>query len=458
MTELARYDAACAALAAAVKADEVMHVHLEAKAIAAVARVAQNLDLEIHAHKLRTRAEVRLGEMLRQAEERGIIAARGGQRKNEGSDSEPSPATLKDIGVDKKLSAQSRKLADLGGEAVDRALERFEIESRERGRIASGVIQGELGKRNTESRRQLARELSDATALQPSGRRFPVVYADPAWLRKAGVGNRAYENHYTTMTWDQIIGMPVAKRVLPDAWLFLWIPRAHVLALHPTEIETPLGRAKVPYPLASAVAQGWGFDAYSTAFVWTKTDDEFPDDSGLGLIAWDQDELLLLFKRGRGLPKPDIDKKYGSNHRERAGGHSAKPTFYRDMINDMTGGVPVLELFAREDDEHVLPPNFFTWGNQSKNTAELPEHDPETGEVIEPHHPGDVTDMVDAPTHARVTDDPIGDRSARLESEIAPAEQSAEEPATDHQAQPSPAVHPIEVEDIDIPPFLRRAS
>jgi hypothetical protein len=53
------------------------------------------------------------------------------------------------------------------------------------------------------------------------------------------------------------------------------------------------------------------------------------------------------------------------------------------MINRMTGGVPVLELFAREDDEHSLPPNFFTWGNQSKGTAELPPHDPVTGEIHE---------------------------------------------------------------------------
>jgi hypothetical protein len=142
--------------------------------------------------------------------------------------------------------------------------------------------------------------------------------------------------------------------------------------LHPTEIDTPLGRCKVKVPLAYAVAQAWGFDAYSTCFIWTKTDDDCPEDHGLGLIVWDQDEVLCLFKRGRGLPKPDTDVKVGSNHRERAGLHSAKPAYYRDMINAMTGDLPVLELFAREDDEHPLPPSFYTWGNQSNNTAELP--------------------------------------------------------------------------------------
>jgi hypothetical protein len=51
------------------------------------------------------------------------------------------------------------------------------------------------------------------------------------------------------------------------------------------------------------------------------------------------------------------------------------------MINQITGSVPVLELFAREDGTHPLPENFFTWGNQSSNTAET--IDPITGEIIE---------------------------------------------------------------------------
>jgi N6-adenosine-specific RNA methylase IME4 len=375
---LIQYDAACAALAAAVKADEVMSIRLEAKAIEAVARVARNLDLEIDAVTLRTRAEARLGEMLEQGEREGIIATRGRQSSKDSGSESLTRATLKDIGVDPKLSAYSRKLNGIGQQALDKLLERMQSESRQRGRVAVNVIADELGKRNVASRRALAQELSDATALSPSGRKFPVVYADPAWRRKAGIGDRAYENTYPTMTWDEILAMPVAQRILPDAWLFLWIPRPHLLAA--IEVDG------VKLPLAWAVMLKWGFTEYSTCFVWTKTDEAAPDDHGTGLITWDQDELLLLFKRGSGLPKPDSDKKHGSNHRARAAGHSAKPAYYRDMINDMTGGVPVLELFAREDEEHVLPPNFFTWGNQSKNTAEIEcdeSFDGATGEIQE---------------------------------------------------------------------------
>lgn len=379
MTSLARYDAACAALAAAVKADEVMAVHIEARAIEAVGRVAQNTEMEVHARTLRTRAETRLGFMLAEGERLGIVTSHGGhKRKKEDSATETSrPATLKEVGIPPKIATRARKLNDLGGTAVDGILQKFETESLRTGKLATNVIDEALAKRNAVNRRQLSKELSDASAaLSPHGRQFGVVYADPPWQRKAGIGNRAYENHYSTMTWAEIIAMPVARRALPDAWLFLWIPRAHLLALHPVEVSTLAGPVKVKMPLAWAVAQAWGFDAYSTCAVWTKTDEERPDDHGTGLIFWDQDEILCLFKRGRGLPMPDGARKHGSNHRERPAGHSAKPRFYREMINDMTGGVPVLELFAREDADHILPPNFFTWGNQSKNTAEQPP--PET--------------------------------------------------------------------------------
>lgn len=401
MSELALYDAAKAALAAAATASEVLSVRTTLKGIEAVARVAQDVDMQVKALKLRTEAELKLGDMLVEGERIGIISSHGGKRERQDSVLEScSRAKLKEIGVPPKLSAHSRRLSGIGERAVSIMLDRMERESRERGKLAVNVIADEIGKRNATSRRQLAQELSDCSALQPCGRKFAVLYADPAWKRNAGIGNRAYENTYVTMSWADILAMPVAARLLPDAWGFVWFPRAHLLALVECEIDTPLGRCVMKIPLAWAIQIKWGFDSYSTMTVWTKTDEAFPDDQGTGLVFYDQDEVLLVFKRGRGLPKPDTDKKHGSNHRERAGRHSAKPTYYRDMINDMTGGAQVLELFAREDDETPLPPNFFTWGNQSKNSAEstcaenahvqpitssgspIP-HDAETGEVVE---------------------------------------------------------------------------
>jgi hypothetical protein len=72
-----------------------------------------------------------------------------------------------------------------------------------------------------EARRELAIQLSEASAVLPTGRKYPVIYADPPWYRKQGVTSRSYENHYPTMTWSEICAPPVKDIVLPDAWLFL---------------------------------------------------------------------------------------------------------------------------------------------------------------------------------------------------------------------------------------------
>jgi N6-adenosine-specific RNA methylase IME4 len=171
----------------------------------------------------------------------------------------------------------------------------------------------------------------------------------------------------------------------------MWIPRAHLLASIAVETEVMVSStgeitlATVDMPLAWACAQALRMDEYSTCYVWTKTDEEHPDASGSGLLVWDQDELLLQFKRGRGLPKPDSAAKFGSNHRERPREHSRKPDFYRHMIAAMVGAdrngrpLPVLELFARVDDEHPLPPHWQAWGNQVQEIAdggELPAAEP----------------------------------------------------------------------------------
>ena len=379
-TALVRYEVARAALAEAVRVDEVKVIRDKAVAIEAYARQARDRQLEADCVELRERATRRLGELLAAAKAEGRIS-QGQPPKNSTGAEGFSRVRLAEMGIDHKLSSQAQRKARVPEAEFEATLERMRAEVAT-GRSPADAIRAKERDDYRTNARALAGELSETTALSPGGRKFPCIYADPGWKRKAGFGNRAYENHYATMSWDEIMALPVAQRLLPDAWVFIWLPRAHLLALHPVEIDTPIGRVTVKLPLAWAIARAWGCDDYSTCFIWTKTDDEHPDDHGTGLIVWDQDEILCLFKRGRGLPMPAGAEKVGSNHRERPGAHSAKPAFYRDMISAMTGGVPVLELFAREDDEHPLPANFFTWGNQSRNTAELPPHDPETGELL----------------------------------------------------------------------------
>jgi hypothetical protein len=62
LTELAKYEAAERAIAAAEAVDEVLEIRSQAEAWRAYAKQAKNRDLEIKAARIRFRAEKRLGD------------------------------------------------------------------------------------------------------------------------------------------------------------------------------------------------------------------------------------------------------------------------------------------------------------------------------------------------------------------------------------------------------------
>ncbi|WP_074129305.1 hypothetical protein [Bradyrhizobium sp. NAS96.2] len=471
MTELVKYEAACRALAEAVAVDEVMTIRDQSEALRLAAKVAKNIDLEVQAAKIRFRAERRLGELVK-AQKETVGLHRGGRPRSEtcSDEEQVSPPTLAEAGIDRKLSSKAQKLAAMDAEAFEAALARHETDMRAgAGRVVMDLNKIAAEEKGREHRRGLAQALSDASALRPTGRKYPIIYADPPWHRNQGVTGRSYENHYPTMAWSEICDLPVKDMVLPDAWLFLWIPRAHLLAWHEAEIEaTDLRTGEVikvrcQMPLASAVALSWGFESYSTAFVWTKNDDEHPDEAGGAVLVRDQDELLLLFKRGKGLPKPASGEKFGSNHRERSRplGHSRKPEHYRRMIAAMGGGVPALELFARVDAEHPLPPGWHAWGNQTAPAVVDVEPGPvwlTRDEVIAADiaalerishfanagaHAGDRPALSDA-----VAASPIG----KVVSSVATGRADTADPPANRPGREIP-----DDDGLDIPAFLRRA-
>src|ERR1700722_17613445 len=113
MTQLARYDEACRALAAAKSVDEVKDWHNKAAAMQEYARQAKNRQLEVDAGEIRLRSERRLGEML--AEQKSTVGlntgARGIGRSAVPEENRTSKPTLADVGIDKNLSSRAQKLA-----------------------------------------------------------------------------------------------------------------------------------------------------------------------------------------------------------------------------------------------------------------------------------------------------------------------------------------------------------
>lgn len=135
MTALAKYDAACKALAAAKSVDEVKDIRDKATAMKAYARQAQNKQLEIDASEIRIRAERRLGEMMAEQREAGLLNKGGGDQKSDqrGKKSPSDLPTLADAGIDKDLAKRARQYASIPAKKFESILaerrERIEQEN-----------------------------------------------------------------------------------------------------------------------------------------------------------------------------------------------------------------------------------------------------------------------------------------------------------------------------------------
>lgn len=82
-------------------------------------------------------------------------------------------------------------------------------------------------------------------------KKYNVIYADPPWRYKLWTGGGAADEHYPTMSIEDIKALPVDKLAAKDCALFLWItfPMLHE---------------------AWDVMRAWGFDFKTVAFVWIK--------------------------------------------------------------------------------------------------------------------------------------------------------------------------------------------
>lgn len=189
-------------------------------------------------------------------------------------------------------------------------------------------------------------------------RKWRVFYADPPWAfdnySEKGEDRNANQ-HYSTMSVDDLMKMPVADIAEDDAVLALWVTDPTLRqAMHLLEV--------------------WGFEYKSVLAYWAKTwgrtDPEsmhetrdFPIGNGYGTRA--NPEQLWLCTRGKperrvhmikGERKPDMSiRRLQFAPRMQ---HSRKPDKFRAIIERLYEG-PYLELFTR-----TTPPGWGAWGNQ----------------------------------------------------------------------------------------------
>jgi N6-adenosine-specific RNA methylase IME4 len=178
----------------------------------------------------------------------------------------------------------------------------------------------------------------------PAGK-YGVMLSDAPWEHEENAlpPSRATENHYPTMTAEQLIDLAPRVRELagPDCVHYFWTTTAKLVS----------GEAR-------AVWEAWGFEARS-AHVWVK------DLMGLGAWVRNRHEHLVICVKGS--PRtPEEDMRPDSVITAARGEHSEKPVEAYEVIERCYVGVPRVELFAR-------PPyreGWATWGHELIPAAE----------------------------------------------------------------------------------------
>lgn len=169
------------------------------------------------------------------------------------------------------------------------------------------------------------------------------IVADPPWRYGNTSTRAAAEDHYPTMSIDELCDLRVAdERAADDAHLYMWTTAGHL-------------------PEAFRVMEAWGFE-YKTFLVWVKPQ------MGMGNYFRVSAELVLFGVRG----KLAIEDRSIKNWFEaKRGKHSAKPESFYDLVQQASPG-PYLEMFARCRRSQQLicgcaqcQHGWEVWGNQS---------------------------------------------------------------------------------------------
>jgi len=313
---VAKLDIARTALAEAKTIQETKII-LDTAAAAEIYARRQKLGDEAisYATSIKIEALRQLGNMLKET-------PRAAARFDEGNKKVPSlndNPTLSDLGIDKKVSSLAQKVADLTNEEIEK--------------VKKGVT---LASTIKEHRRQEIVE--QAKGIEPPKGKYRILYADPPWNYgdKRDGRTTGAEDHYTSMTIEELCNLPIEDITEDNAVLFLWT-------------TSPLLEA------CFEVIKAWGFK-YKTSFVWDKIK------HNMGHYNSVRHEFLLVCTKGS--CTPDNIKLFDSVVSIERAEHSKKPEVFREIIDTIYTFGNRIELFARDKYK-----NWDAWGNDAKITS-----------------------------------------------------------------------------------------
>ena len=178
-----------------------------------------------------------------------------------------------------------------------------------------------------------------------NSQKFNIVYADPPWRYNNNGGQGVAENHYPTMSIDEICALPVSDLTEKDCALFLW--------------------ATFPMlPEALQVISAWGFQFKTVAFVWLKQNRVAKTwFFGMGYWTRSNAEICLFATRGKPKRQSKSIHQFIISPKEQ---HSKKPDEARQRIVELMGDIPRVELFARD-----YAAGWDVWGNEIDSSITL---------------------------------------------------------------------------------------
>jgi N6-adenosine-specific RNA methylase IME4 len=224
--------------------------------------------------------------------------------------------------------------------------------------IERGDINPDMGRSAAMRLVQIQRLEQSAPATVPNpgsgidpwkaGRRYHTILADPAWKFETWGGetgmNRSVDNHYRTMSLDEIYALKVNEIAADDSVLLLW----------------------ATWPLLQAALRAidaWKFVYKTDAFLWVKVKSTAEmavlskDDLHVGMGYWTRANTEYCLLATRGHPQrlnADVPQVIIAPVRE----HSRKPDEVYERIERLLPG-PYVELFARQQ-----RPGWDAWGNE----------------------------------------------------------------------------------------------
>jgi N6-adenosine-specific RNA methylase IME4 len=166
---------------------------------------------------------------------------------------------------------------------------------------------------------------------------FRTIVADPPWQYGNKSTRGAAEDHYATMTMEELASLDVEAKAADEAHLYLWVTNNFL---------------REGFDLLDA----WGFD-YKTALTWAKPQ------IGMGNYFRGATEHILFGVRG-GLRTNERDIR--NWFEAPRGKHSAKPDCFYDLVEKASSG-PYLELFARR----ARLGDWSYWGNEALQGEEV---------------------------------------------------------------------------------------